>query len=210
VRRSPIRKAAAAPIEDIGLGRSMIEWAEELSAERVTAISSECRDGLRNTISTALGKQHPLNREYLDEIASQVGLTGRQKTALSRFRGDQEKKAERRRTKPGQVDRNVARYEQRLLRQRARTIARTETIQAAEGGRERAWTTLADQEGLGKDAVTREWSTIGAGLACPICKPMDGVTAKLGEEFTLPNGRTVMNPPAHPNCRCLTKYALKL
>jgi len=44
----------------------------------------------------------------------------------------------------------------------------------------------------------RQWQTAADELVCPICAPLQGQVAKLGEPF--PGG--IMNPPAHVRCRC--------
>ncbi len=71
---------------------------------------------------------------------------------------------------------------------RARMIARTETIRAhAEG-------TLDGLEKLGVDkvGVMVEWSTAGDDRVCPLCMPLEGVVLKIKE------ARGII--PRHPNC----------
>jgi hypothetical protein len=51
--------------------------------------------------------------------------------------------------------------------------------------------------------IQKRWSSDGTG--CPnICRPMDGQTVPLEENFQTGDGGTVENEPAHPNCRCRT------
>lgn len=73
---------------------------------------------------------------------------------------------------------------------RARTIARTETIRAHAEGQ------LEGLEILGVEevGVMVEWATAGDDLVCPLCLPMNGSILKIGE------AKGVI--PMHPNCRC--------
>lgn len=76
-------------------------------------------------------------------------------------------------------------------RNRARTIARTETTTAYSKGSILAW----QQAGEVKEM---EWSTAADEMVCPECSGLDGKRVMLGGNF--PGG--VAHPPAHPNCRC--------
>jgi hypothetical protein len=91
----------------------------------------------------------------------------------------------------------VARREAQYLRDRARTIARTETIRAAQQGQMAAWREAADRGILERDRTFRVWQTVGS-AACDICAPMNGERAALDTPFS--NG--LMEAHAHPNCRC--------
>lgn len=72
---------------------------------------------------------------------------------------------------------------------RSTTIARTETATAYSRGSLVAYT----ESGVVKEV---EWLT--SEDACPICDPLDGLTAALGDTFPGDIGY----PPAHPNCTC--------
>lgn len=77
---------------------------------------------------------------------------------------------------------------------RAATIAHTETVRAFAGGS----ASVAAQVGVDR----KQWdSTIGA---CPICAPLDGMIVALDKPFTT----GIFAEPAHPNCRCLTKFLM--
>lgn len=47
----------------------------------------------------------------------------------------------------------------------------------------------------------KEWITRRDGRVCQFCDPLDGLTAKIGEEFDTERGM-FMVPPIHPRCRC--------
>jgi hypothetical protein len=86
------------------------------------------------------------------------------------------------------------RYAAKKLRERALTIARTETMEAINTGQRTEWRS-AQRTGLLGPKAEREWMTVDN--ACPICLPMDGVRVLLdGGSFPVPG------PPAHQRCRC--------
>lgn len=74
---------------------------------------------------------------------------------------------------------------------RAEMIAATEVTRVYAEANTRAWKAT----GVVKE---REWQTAADERVCPICGPLQGKRAKLGKPF--PGG--IMNPPAHPRCRC--------
>lgn len=88
------------------------------------------------------------------------------------------------------TDEAAARINKRLGDpRRAMTIARTESVTAYQGG----MLTFGKASG----AIGREWQATHG--ACPICSPLDGMIAKINDNF---NSEVGANPPAHPNCRC--------
>jgi Phage Mu protein F like protein. len=97
------------------------------------------------------------------------------------------------------VDAQAEKYADRLLSSRAEAIARTETIAASNEGQRELWLQAVDQ-GLLTGTEQREW--IASPKSCEACEEMDGETVGLTEEFQLPDGDSVIGPPAHPNCTC--------
>ena len=84
---------------------------------------------------------------------------------------------------------------------RAETIARTETMRASNQGQKELWDQATDA-GLLTGDEEQEWIVTPDDRLCPICEPMDGVTAPMNGQFKLDTGESVDGPPAHPNCRC--------
>lgn len=99
------------------------------------------------------------------------------------------------------IDEKVGRYADRLLRQRALTISRTETLSAVNGGQQAAWNSAVDQ-GLLDPNVEQMW--IASPNACEqVCREMDGQTTPLNGVFITGDGRRVRKPPeSHPRCKC--------
>ncbi len=49
--------------------------------------------------------------------------------------------------------------------------------------------------------LQKRWCSTLDERTSDICEEMDGVVVDIDEPFTLPDGRQVMTPPGHPNCR---------
>lgn len=122
--------------------------------------------------------------------------------------------------KPGmtsaQADRAIARYEERAIRHRAETIARTETMRAANAGK---------IEGARQMARSTPWLKtekvwVASLVACPRCAPLHGEVVDIDYEFRetvngldgnvtdLPDDKvtTLDHPPLHPRCRCTITF----
>lgn len=86
-------------------------------------------------------------------------------------------------------------------RDRALTIARTETMTAANQGQLQLWD-QAKQKGLLTGKEGKEWITTPDDRLCPVCSPMNGEVVAMHKYFDV-GGSKVDAPPAHPNCRCV-------
>ena len=83
---------------------------------------------------------------------------------------------------------------------RATLIATTEITRAyAEGQQLAAEQTAKEWPDV---PVTKLWHTNMDDRVCPICAPLDGVSAEAEEDFDA----EFENPPAHPACRCWISY----
>jgi len=86
----------------------------------------------------------------------------------------------------------------------AMTIARTETMRAANTGQATFWNEAKKDGLLTKDAKVVYIVTPDDRLCEDICEPMTGKTRSMDGHFKLPDGEQIKSPPAHPNCRCTT------
>lgn len=95
------------------------------------------------------------------------------------------------------IQKDSAKYSDKLRRARARTIARTEMMRANNEGKLQSFL-QAEKDGLisSKDA-RKQWSTSRFDV-CNICVPLAGKLVPLRQPFF----NNVQTPPAHPNCRC--------
>jgi len=82
---------------------------------------------------------------------------------------------------------------------RADLIAATEGTNAYASGNIATWRQVEDDLGVG---VVQVWNTANDDLVCPICGPLNQQEAALGKPFTSTTGTTILQPAAHPKCRC--------
>jgi hypothetical protein len=101
------------------------------------------------------------------------------------------------------MERRVQAYADKLLADRGRLIARTETMRASNEGQRAEWRAARDAGEL-PDGTLRKWIVTPDDRLCPLCEAMDQETADLEEPFSDEDGTEIENPPLHPNCRCTT------
>lgn len=185
------------------------DWFNNHGARRVTEMSRQAKDGLRRVLVAA--SDRGLNLEQTVKfVLPQVGLRSDQVDVLAAYR-DRLAAAE-----DPRLDERVAKRAIELRKDRARVIARTESMFAIHGGVRETWAGLL-AEGVLKDEDAVEWFTAEDEVTCDICRPMDGQTRGLtddvwidadGQTLTDSRGETILDPPAHPNCRCTTELKM--
>lgn len=149
-----------------------------------TVVANARRDGL-----------HP--RQFAPQITELVGLTTRQAVAVeNRLNGMLQQGMSNERSA-----REATRYSDRLHRQRAMTISRTETIRAANIGRREAFAQAARNGLFNSSQARREWIAVQTDPK-ELCFGLNGTTVTFNQEF--PYG----DPPVHPNCKCSTWLVL--
>ena len=102
------------------------------------------------------------------------------------------------------IERMAQAYADRLLSSRAETIARTETMTAANQGTLDSWR-QASREGLIPGGMQKRWIHAKGSLrTCPICNELGGSepVPMGGQFYSSILGESFDAPPAHPNCRC--------
>jgi hypothetical protein len=166
-------------------------WLREHTAEAVKGINA----GTRETISalTRYGIEngvHPY--ETAKAIKGNIGLLPRQSLAVEKYKAallEAGKSAEK-------VEKLAAKYADKLLAQRAETIARTEAMSAINHGK----TAMREQlqaEGVISEDQEYEWLTAeDERRVCEVCRSLHGERAKLGEPF---GDTDITEPPAHPD-----------
>jgi SPP1 gp7 family putative phage head morphogenesis protein len=95
------------------------------------------------------------------------------------------------------LKKDTDRYAEKLRKSRARTIARTEIIRAAEEGRQQSWNQAIDKGLINKTTAKKTWRA-GPFDVCPICSRLHGTSVPVQGDW----GPNLQTPPAHPNCRC--------
>lgn len=180
------------------LNTESLRYAQEASAQLVTDIGASTQQAIRDTLHRAFqeGRTPEQTMQALEEV---VGLTPRQAQALERYRqgllvSD---------TPPHQVERLVEQRAELLLQQRLETIARTETMDAANAGQQALWE-QAERAGFLSPTLRRFWVVTPDERLCPLCAPVPGLNSRgvrLDQPFQTPVGAS-HGPTLHPNCRC--------
>lgn len=197
---------------DVALAAALA-WAERYAAELIVDITFETQAAIRELVQRAFRDRVPADElAWLILQTGMLGLTTRQTTAVFQFRkkllaaapGTQVTAGSRvfhipeTGITPALVKRWTGQYADRLLTQRARTIARTTTITATAAGQQAAWRVAVNEGRLPSD-IRKRWTV--APKPCRICQALDGVEVDLQDEFASDVG-LLPYPPAHPNCRC--------
>lgn len=169
----------------------------EIVADQLATIRALIADGFREGIAP---------RETARTLRDSIGLTQRDANAAFRYQLATEKTLLEAGVGPAQASIRARelgdKYRARLLRKRAETIARHETLSAASQGEHETWRQMRDAGLLGADFV-RIWIVATDERTCQICRPLEGLTAPLGIPFSGPTG-VFQAPPAHVQCRCST------
>lgn len=172
-----------------------IEAARLEGARLIVEVTDQTKQAVRMVITRAMREGIP-PREAAELIRPLVGLTERQAGAVFNYRGSL--------AAAGQATDRIGglanTYAERLHRQRALLIARTETIRASNSGQQAAWE-AAEESGLLTGVTEKRWSAAPSERTCPICRALDKQRIPLRGVFTSIKGQ-IDKPPAHPACRC--------
>lgn len=193
-------------LEDAGIelapGITQIEsphaqrWLREHSSELVTRVSGQTKDALREVLGAA-HRDGATPREARRQIEDMIGLDA-QRAKRYRKQLEQLRKQD---LPPEELRANLKSYARRLIRERAETIARTESIEGWNEGRVASWRAARD-EGAIRAEARRRWSSGVLEPTCEICRSLHGQERGLDEPFEDLNGKTYDHPTAHPRCRC--------
>jgi hypothetical protein len=177
------------------LGRPHIAaWLYDHAGELLVQITDKSREAVRRVIEDGvLNGRHPT--QMAKDVKKVVGLHRRQADAVLRRR----KALEAAGVPATRVQEISDKYAERLLNQRARVIARNESLVAVNRGRYALWNQLVEDGALDA-AQEQRWDTAADEGVCEICGPMNGQRRKLNEPFTTGTGGIVDHPPAHVQC----------
>lgn len=116
------------------------------------------------------------------------------------------------------LDRIASRYSDRLLKHRADTIARTESITALRAGRREGIQQGIEAGAIRADAVKRVWNATGDARTRPDHQQVSGQEVEgMDTPFTLPDGSRLLYPGDTSlgasasqtiNCRCYDEYVV--
>jgi hypothetical protein len=163
----------------------------------VTSVTAQTRAAIIQAIERAIIEGRPPAEAAWDLIKLQMGLNKQREKALAAFRAKLADEG------ASNLEERAAKYARALERKRSIMIARTETLNASNGGQQTLWLEAKDAGYLDPNIVNRQWLvTDDDRLDVDICEPMDGQEVGLEESFRTGDGRSVMHPTAHPDCRC--------
>jgi hypothetical protein len=184
-----------------------VAWAARHSAEMVVEITENTRLSLRMMTTLSINEGIP-PYEAAKTIRKMVGLTSRDARAVINLRkkmlaspgrliyaGKVPVRVPRSGATAEQIASVTSRYAERLLRQRAFTIARHETMTAANEGQVQLWEQAVSRGEL-RRTVRRVLIVTPDERLCPICGPLNGQERGIREPFD------AGELPFHVKCRC--------
>jgi len=157
---------------------AVVRWVEGNAGKLITGITSETQKAVVSIVRNGFVEGVP-PRAMARQIRRVVGLSERDAGAVDRFW----RKLVADRDDVPFADRQANRMRDRLLRNRAETIARTETIRAASQGQLEAWKQAADEGLINPETTRRVWIATEDSRLCPICAVLDGKTVGFTESF---------------------------
>lgn len=169
------------------------------TAELVTNVGRESKDAIKQIVRRAMTEElDPL--KVFQHIKRSVGLNVRQENALANYRAGLIENG------TSGVEKKADAYAEKLLNDRARMIARTETMDAVNQGQVEGIRQARDLGFFGNKQPTKVWMVTDDDRTCDWCQEMDGVKTPLDMPFTARFGKgsvRIDKPPMHPNCRCV-------
>ena len=188
-------------------------WINERAASFVTVCTNEQKEAIAALLSAKMREGHTVD-ELARLIRPCIGLTKGDAEANAKYYDNvvATLKHDHPRMKASSIRKKALeasrKYAERQHRQRAFTIAQTESAFAYNRGADEGIRQAQDQRLLGE--CIKRWSTSGDDAVCEICASLEGTEIRMDEEFEF-KGRVLfpghkMLPPAHPRCACAIEY----
>ncbi len=168
-----------------------------LIGQEIQGISDETLGGIQSLVSRGFREQIPV-KNIAKMLQNSVGLTSRATQGMLNFRASMIKSG----TSASVIDRALVKYSQRKVRERARLIARTETMKVLNIGQRSALRQARSRNLLPEDGL-KVWILANDEKLCPVCSPFENETIGIDEEFEQGD------PPLHPACRCTFGFKQK-
>lgn len=191
----------------------MLKWIHERGAQLVTACTKEQKEAISALVAKKMKEGHTVD-ELSRLIRPCIGLTKGDAQAAAKLYDSiiENLKKEHPRMKPENMQRKAldatCKYAERKHRQRAMTIAQTESAFAYNRGADEGIRQAQQQGYLG--IVKKRWSTSGDDRVCSTCQALEGIEIEMDKSFPLKGkmlfpGQDLL-PPAHPRCACAVEY----
>jgi hypothetical protein len=197
-----VQKLELGTLDDIAFQDGLAEaqlFLRQNGARFVTNITASTRKAIAEVIEQGFKNGVP-PREMARQLKrlNLIGLTAPHALAVQRFKQNILDNTLRGRIA---AERESAAYADKLLRLRMTTIARHETLLAANRGQELLWQ-QQQQAGLVSERSRRRWIITPDGRICPLCFPMAGKLAKIGGPWQTARGPVMTPQDLHVQCRC--------
>jgi len=174
--------------------------AEEIGALAIKRIAAAGRQAVKEAV--ARGFEEGLSASQVaTSLVNSIGLDARRAEALEKWlRALGEDPPD---WSEEELQRQIDLEYKRLLRERAKVVARTELANAAAQGQQILWERAIKEGKLNSETWVRVWLRTPRPKQCPICDPLRGKRARLiGGYYVSSTGKRYARPPGHPNCRC--------
>lgn len=169
------------------------------AAEKVTYIDKGVKQALKDSIEDAYKYGRP-PRKLAKEIAENIGMNASQNRAYLNLRV----KLEADGLTKSAIDKRLAAYKKKAIKERAQTIAITELSESTNYAQREYWR-QADEKGFIPADAKKTWLSIIDDRTSKICRNGNGglnnVTIPYKKLFTDVNGNKHFGPPAHIKCR---------
>lgn len=174
------------------------EWAQEYAGELVTLMDEHQKHALRQIISD--GFTQGLTRRDISRrlIYDGLGLNARQAASLGKYQLQLQAAGVGKET----LIRKTQRHRDKLLRQRATMIARTETMRASNMGVQLGLEARIAKGALDPAKARKIWIVTHDDRTCPYCFALEGQLQPVHAPFVSETHGTTLVPPIHPLCRC--------
>lgn len=191
----------------------IFDWLKERGANFATACTQEQQDAIAALLTKKMRESHTVD-ELARLIRPCIGLTEGQVKANARYYDSivANLRKEHPRMKIESIRKKArdaaVKYAERQHRERAFTIAQTESAFAYNRGADEGIRQAQAEGYLG--IMKKRWSTSGDDAVCEICASMEGMEIGMDEEFDF-KGKVLFRghkqlPPAHPRCACAIEY----
>lgn len=191
----------------------IFSWLKERGANFVTVCTQEQKYAIAALLTKKMREGHTVD-ELARMIRPCIGLTESQAKAYARYYDSivANLRKEHPRMKIESVRRKARdaalKYAERQHRERAFTIAQTESAFAYNRGADEGIRQAQSQNLIG--VLKKRWSTSGDNGVCDICAALEGTEVGMDDNFQF-KGRILfasqhMLPPAHPRCACAVEY----
>lgn len=182
-----------------------IAWARLRAGKMIAQIQDEQLLAIRRIIANAIseGVTVPQAAKQIEQV---VGLHDRWQRAVDNSYERDVQRYIADGVKPTRAatmaEQNAVKYRQKLIRARARNIARTEVMASQNQGTLLAWMQAGEKGLINLSLTKKEWMAGPSGwkgiTVCDTCAPLNGQQVPVTSPFD--NG--LLAPPAHPSCRC--------